>query len=312
MATRLLARASITIAIYAKALHHIFMKPMQIFLLTGLAMIAFAANSLLGRAALTGGVIGAGSFALIRLLSGAALLLMLQGPSRAAGSGDWLGAAALLIYAAFFSYAYISMDTGAGALLLFTTVQIIMVGAGVLRGEIIGPRVWCGLVLAMGGLIWWLLPGAARPPLIGAAAMAIAGAGWAAYSLLGLKGADPALRTAGNFIKASLLACLFIPFALWLSPEGPPQAGGILLAVISGAVTSGVGYTLWYKVLPSLTAAKAGICQLTVPVIAALGGAIFLQEAVTGKFALVTLLILGGVALATLPARRQAKTQNKM
>lgn len=280
------------------------MKIFPLILLTTLAMTAFAANSLLGRAALTGGVIGAGSFALIRLLSGAALLLVLSGPARAARGGSWAGAGALLVYAAFFSYAYISMDTGAGALLLFTTVQIIMVSAGVLRGEIIDPRVWCGLVLAMGGLIWWLLPGAARPPLIGAAAMSLAGAGWAAYSLLGLKESDPALRTAGNFFKASLLACLIIPVALWLAPEPLPQARGILLAVISGAVTSGLGYTLWYKVLPSLTAAKAGICQLTVPVIAALGGALFLQEVVTGKFALVTLLILGGVALATLPPRK--------
>lgn len=282
------------------------MTPARLFLLTSATLIAFAANSVLGRLGLVGGDIGPGSFALIRLLSGALLLAILLGPKTARRSGGWAGAMALFIYAAFFSYAYITMDAGAGALLLFSVVQIVMVGTGLLRGERLRLWQWAGLLMALCAMFWWLLPDAQSPPIAGSAAMILAGIGWAAYSLLGLKGSDPAASTAGNFLRASLLACLFIPLAFIAFPEQVPSLYGISLAVLSGAITSGLGYVLWYKALPHLSASRAGISQLSVPVIAAFGGVLFLGEAISQKFIIVSILILGGVALATL-TRKPAK-----
>ena len=279
------------------------MTPVRLFLLTLIAMIAFAGNSILGRIGLVEGGIGAGSFALIRLVSGAAILTLMLGPKKVSRSGDWPGAMALFVYAAFFSYAYIGIDAGVGALLLFAVVQIVMVGAGIARGETMHLRQWLGLGVAFSALVWWLLPGAQSPPLASAAAMILAGAAWAVYSLFGLSGAEPVARTAGNFLRAAVIACLVIPLCLWVQPEPWPHALGVILAVASGAITSALGYAIWYKALPHLTANSAGISQLTVPVIAAIGGVILLGETLSLKFGIVSLLILGGVAIATLKLR---------
>ncbi|MEM8634249.1 MAG: DMT family transporter [Pseudomonadota bacterium] len=272
--------------------------------LTGLAMVAFAANSVLGRLGLVDGGIGPGSFAAIRLVSGAILLCFIAGVRASASEGTWSGAISLLVYAAFFSYAYLELGAGMGALILFAVVQITMVGAGLVSGERLSFLQWTGLLSAMAGLIWLLSPGLTAPPFEGAVAMAIAGIGWGAYSLLGRAvSADPTARTAGNFARASLVGLVLLPGALMIMGEPTPATYGITLAIISGAITSGLGYAIWYAALPGLSAATAGIAQLTVPAIAALGGIVFLNEALTARFGLSTVIILGGVALATLTRR---------
>jgi len=277
----------------------------RLFGLTALAMIAFAANSVLGRLGLVDAGIGPGSFAAIRLVSGAVLLCLLVGPRGSLASGTWAGALALLVYAAFFSYAYLALDAGMGALILFAVVQISMVGAGLLGGERLTSRQWTGFGVAVAGLLWLLSPGLSAPPLAGSAAMAIAGLGWGVYSLLGRQaGSDPTARTAGNFARASLIGCLLLPIALMVEGEPEPALYGIALAITSGAITSGLGYAIWYAALPSLSATRAGIAQLTVPVIAALGGVLFLGELLTLRFAVSSVIILGGVAIATMAQKR--------
>lgn len=282
--------------------------PLKLVSLTAFTMIAFAANSVLGRLGLQGGDIGAGSFALIRLISGALVLALLVTPPRTLGSGSWKGGMALFIYAAFFSYAYLQLTAGTGALILFTVVQITMVGAGLLSGERFTLLQWTGLLSALFALGWLLSPGLEAPPIMGALVMAIAGIGWGIYSLLGRNtGADPTHNTAGNFLRASLigLACL-LPLILFIIPEQRPGLPGVIWAILSGALTSGLGYALWYKALKQLSATRAGIAQLTVPVIAALSGVLFLQEPMTWRFALSSLIILGGVGLATLTGGKTA------
>ena len=287
--------------------------PLQLVSLTAFTMIAFAANSVLGRLGLQGGDIGAGSFALIRLISGALVLAFLARPARALGSGSWQGGFALFIYAAFFSYAYLQLAAGTGALILFAIVQITMVGAGLLSGERFTPLQWTGLISALCALGWLLSPGLQAPPLIGALLMITAGVGWGIYSLLGRNtGADPTHNTAGNFLRASLIgfACL-LPLILFITPEQRPGLSGVIWAILSGTLTSGLGYALWYKALKQLSATRAGIAQLTVPVIAAFGGVLFLQEPMTWRFALSSLIILGGVGLATLTGEKNSPAKGK-
>lgn len=285
----------------------------KLIALTALTMIAFAANSVLGRVGLLGGDIGAGSFALIRLIAGALVLGVIAGPAKARLSGSWKGGIALFIYAAFFSYAYLQLAAGTGALILFAIVQLTMVGAGLLSGERFTPLQWGGLVCALLALGWLLSPGLEAPPLSGALAMMVAGLGWGAYSLLGRNTrADPKRNTAGNFIRASLIgAVCLLPLILGIAPEARPGTTGIMLAIVSGAVTSGLGYALWYMALKHLTATRAGVAQLTVPAIAALGGVLFLSEPMTWRFILSSLIILGGVGIATLtPANRPPATKS--
>jgi len=276
-------------------------------LLTIFAMIAFAANSLLGRLGLVEGGIGAGSFALIRLVSGALMLALIAGPRHSLSAGSWAGAASLFVYAVLFSYAYIALPAGTGALILFAMVQITMVGAGLVSGERLNPLQWSGMSVAILALIWLLSPGIDTPPLRAAGMMAIAGIGWGTYSLLGrhTTGTDPTRRTAGNFLRASLLATLILPLVLWHQPEPVPQTYGILLAITSGAITSGLGYAIWYAALRSLAATKAGVAQLTVPAIAALGGVLLLAEPISLRFVLASTLILFGVGMATLTGTKR-------
>ena len=265
-------------------------------LLTVLAMLAFAGNSLLCRVALKETAVDAVSFTAIRLASGALMLWLLLRLRREplAATGNWRGAAALFVYAAAFSYAYLQLDAGTGALLLFGAVQLCMVVFGLLRGERLNPQQALGFALATGGLVVLLLPGASAPPLVGGLLMLLSGLAWGAYTLLGRQAGPPLAATAGNFIRAlPFAALLLLPFLDQLRWDLP----GLVYSLISGALTSGVGYAIWYSALPGLGALQAGSVQLSVPVLAALGGALLLGETISLRLALVSVAVLGGIAL---------------
>lgn len=278
--------------------------PLRLFLVTALAMTAFAANSVLARLAMATGEAGPWSFTLIRLVSGAVVLALIVSPRRAIGSGGWASGAALLLYAAAFSLAYLTLATGTGALILFAIVQITMIGWGILQGERLAAARWAGLALALGGLVWLLLPGLEAPPLIGALLMGAAGVGWGIYSLRGRGASQPTVLTAGNFARACVLAIVIAGPALLLSGEASPSIEGVVYALASGAITSALGYAIWYAALRDLSASLAAIAQLTVPAIAAIGGMVFLSEPLTLRFVIATGLILGGVALASFARRK--------
>jgi drug/metabolite transporter (DMT)-like permease len=267
-------------------------------------MLAFAGNSVLCRIALRETGIDAASFTTIRLASGAVVLwLIVRFFRRAqAGGGSWLSALMLFAYAAGFSFAYLSLTTATGALLLFGAVQATMICWGLWRGERFGAGQLAGLALAVGGLVGLLLPGLSAPPLGGAALMLMAGVAWGVYSIRG-KGAGDATRvTAGNFLRAVPFAIVLSALSLLPLAEARLDAAGVACALASGAITSGLGYAIWYTVLPALKATSAATVQLSVPVIAALGGIVFLGEAVTLRFALASIAILGGIALVILRA----------
>ena len=273
---------------------------LRILLLGSLAMIAFAANSVLARFALVDGASGAWSFTLIRLISGA-LALGLLVRLKVKGTGSWKGAVSLLIYVAGFSYAYLALGAGFGALVLFAVVQFTMVGWALKSGERLSALQWAGLMAAFGALIWLLSPSLSAPSSgLAILSMMAAGMGWAAYSLIGRSSKAPTRDTAGNFLRASLIALLLTPLVFVTQPEAMPGNTAIAAALASGIITSGIGYAIWYGVLPALGRAQAGILQLTVPAIAALGGVLFLSEPLTLRLALSAAVILGGVGLATL------------
>ncbi|MEZ4360669.1 MAG: DMT family transporter [Kofleriaceae bacterium] len=270
----------------------------QTALLALLALTAFAANSLLCRTALRPGLIDAASFTGVRLGAGALTLGLLTARRRARG-GDGRSALALLAYAAPFSFAYLRLGAGEGALVLFGAVQTTMLGWGLARGERPGAAEWLGLALAVAGLIVLTAPGASAPDPLGAALMALAGASWGVYSLRGRGGGDPLAATAGNFLRAAPLAgALVVASALTGPLHVAPR--GVLLAALSGALASGLGYAIWYAALRGLTATRAAILQLAVPVLAAAGGVLWLDERITARAALASAAILGGVALAVL------------
>jgi drug/metabolite transporter (DMT)-like permease len=293
----------------------------RLALLVGLALLGFAGNSLLCRLALRGGDIDAAGFTALRIASGALALWLLatwqkkwgqspysvsstaklnKGSDPVFSHGDWPSALALFAYAAAFSYAYLGLSAATGALLLFGAVQLTMLGRAFALGERLDARQWLGLGAAIAGLLVLLLPGVQAPPLLNAALMLGAGVAWGLYSLRGRGNRDPLRTTAGNFLRA-------LPLAVVLALVGwrGLQFGttGVLAALASGALASGVGYALWYAALPSLRASSAGILQLSVPVLAALGGITLLGEPLGWRFALAAALTLGGVALATLRAR---------
>ncbi|HAE49694.1 MAG: EamA family transporter [Tistrella sp.] len=287
---------------------------------TVVAMIAFAANSVLCRWALDRTAIDPAAFTGIRLAAGAVMLwLCLRAGRRTGGGvwrgfwpgswpGSWAGAAALSAYAAAFSFAYVGLPAASGALLLFGAVQVTMIAAGLIRGERLRPLQWLGIMLAAGGLVALLAPGvqipdqgAQAPDPIAAVLMLASGAAWGAYSLIGRRSRDPLATTAGNFMRSLPLAVLLLVPAL-LRMEIDLQ--GVALAVASGAVASGLGYAVWYAVLPALGAAQAASVQLSVPVIAALGGTMLLGEAITWHLVVVSVAVLGGIALVIRPAAR--------
>jgi drug/metabolite transporter (DMT)-like permease len=269
--------------------------------LTTLAMAAFAGNSLLCRLALRHTGIDASTFTAIRLISGALVLWLVVRSNRSvqAGDGNWLSAGALFSYAACFSFAYVSLPTGSGALLLFGAVQALMIGHGLWSGERMRLAQLAGLVLAFGGLAGLLLPGASAPPPGGSLLMMLAGLSWGVYSLRGKGAGDPIRVTAGNFLRAAPMAVALGLFMLLVN--GPSlDATGFWLAVASGALTSGLGYAVWYSVLPALKSVTAATVQLSVPVLAALGGIAFLGEPLTLRLLLASVAILGGIGLVLL------------
>ena len=273
---------------------------------TGLALTAFAANSLLCRGALGRSAIDAASFSTIRLFSGAAALLAIAlatRPRGAALSGSWLSAGLLFLYAVPFSYAYVTLGAGTGALILFGAVQATMLAVALIAGERPHPMQWTGLIVALGGLVYLVLPGLSAPSTVGCALMITAGVAWGVYSIRGRVASDPLAETAGNFLRS-------VPMAVVVSMAAAGAArltpAGIGLAVLSGALASGLGYVAWYAALSGLTAIRAATVQLAVPVLAAVGGVLFLSERITVRLFISAVLILGGVGLAlTRTARRR-------
>ena len=278
---------------------------MRLLLLTALTMIAFAANSVLNRIGVGLLEMEASAFAFWRTLAGAVALWLLvrrrgNRPSRPLARRLG-GAAALALYMVGFSLAYRSLDAGLGALILFGALQLVLFGWALAQGEEVGARRWGGMALAFAGLVWLLWPsGAAVVPRTGAFSMLAAAVGWGIYTILGRAEADPLGVTASNFAWA-------LPFvALPALPvlTGLPSPAALATALLAGAVTSGLGYALWYRVLPQLATSTAGIAQLSVPVIAILGGGALLGEAVTPRMWIAALAVLGGIALAVTPRRR--------
>lgn len=272
------------------------MLSLRVIFLTSLAMLAFAGNSLLCRAALLNTRIDAASFTTIRLLSGAILLYLLvrMRHGKQTAGGNWPSALALFIYAAGFSFAYVSLPAASGALILFGAVQATMISHGMWTGERLRGWQLVGMVCALGGLLGLLLPGLSAPPLYGSILMLSAGIAWGIYSLRGKGAGHPTLATAGNFMRAVAIAATL---SLVMLHRVTLDQAGILYAVLSGALASGIGYAIWYSVLPALKATHAATVQLSVPVIAALGGIIFLGESISIRLALASTAILGGIAL---------------
>jgi drug/metabolite transporter (DMT)-like permease len=269
-------------------------------LLTLVTMLAFAGNSVLCRLALKHTTIDAATFTSIRLVSGAVVLWLIVRFTRAGrtGVGNWWSALALFVYAAGFSLAYVSLNAATGALLLFGSVQATMIGRAIWQGERLSRLQWLGIVLALAGLVGLMLPGLAAPPLLGAALMLSAGAAWGVYSLRGKGVGDSTLVTAGNFWRAAVMA-LALSGAMQISSllNASWDGAGVAYALASGSITSGLGYALWYSVLPSFKATQAATIQLSVPVIAALAGVALLGEVMTEQFVLASAATLGGIAL---------------
>ena len=272
------------------------MKADRVIALTALAMTAFAANSLLCRLALKHTAIDAASFTGIRLSSGAVMLWLLVHFRRGSytGAGNWGSAFALFAYAAGFSFAYISLPAASGALLLFGAVQATMIGHGLWTGERLHRLARVGLALALAGLVGLLLPGLSAPPLTGSLLMVGAGIAWGIYSLRGKGAGDPTRVTAGNFLRAVPLTAVL---SLLVLNRASLDTQGVYYALASGALASAIGYAIWYTALPALKATHGATVQLSVPVIAALGGIVFLGESLSLRLVLASMAILGGIAL---------------
>lgn len=271
---------------------------MRTFILTAFALTAFAFNSILCRMALGPGEIDAAGFTVIRLVSGTvtlAALILASGKTRnPAKSGSWRSGFFLFAYAACFSFAYLGLSTATGALVLFGCVQLTMVGISLAKGTRLRPIEWTGLVVALGGLVYLVLPGLSAPPLMNALLMAAAGIAWGVYTLRGKGSADPLAETAGNFVRSVPMAAVL---GLLFLANFHISARGVLFAVLSGAVASGIGYAVWYAALKYHTPTRAAVLQLSVPVIAAIGGVVFLAEAASMRLFIAGALILGGIGL---------------
>jgi drug/metabolite transporter (DMT)-like permease len=274
---------------------------MKTILYTVFALVAFAFNSILCRLALGAETIDAVSFTSIRLLSGAITLLIISAfinrKKAETIGGNWVSAFFLFAYAICFSLAYINLTTGTGALILFGSVQMTMIGTALRSGERPKLLEWIGLITTFGGLIYLVLPGLAAPSLLSSGLMAVAGISWGFYTLRGRGSTNPIADTTGNFIRTvPMIILVGLPFVyqIHLSPNG------VLFAVLSGAAASGIGYSVWYAVLPHHTATRAAILQLSVPALASIGGAVLLAEIVSLRLLLATVFILGGISLAIL------------
>ncbi|MFZ5933715.1 DMT family transporter [Pseudomonas sp. HS6-2] len=268
------------------------------------SLVAFAANSIFCRLALRDGAIDAESFTVVRLASGAVFLLLLirlRKRGMALG-GCWKGGLALYLYAYLFSVAYLQLGAGVGALVLFGAVQITMFAVAWLRGERLSARTLLGMLIAFAGLVLLLLPGAEAPPLLSALVMAASGVAWGAYSLLGKGSPNPLADTAGNFVR-SLPLLLVLGVVMLALARTHVSPAGLLYALASGVLASGAGYAVWYGVVKQVSAQQAATMQLSVPVIAALGGVVLIGEPMSLRLLLASLVVLGGVALALLPVR---------
>lgn len=280
---------------------------LQTVLLTALAMIAFASNSLLNRLALGQDAIDPTSYTAIRLASGAAMLFLLASLQRRRNSpflgGSWLSAAFLFLYAITFSFAYLSLSTGSGALILFGSVQVTMIIVALRSGERPHPTEWIGLFLALGGLVYLVFPGLTAPSPLGSGLMTVAGIAWGFYTLRGRGSGNPLGDTAGNFVYSvpMVLVILMLSFG-----DISVSSSGVMYAVLSGALASGVGYVIWYAALRGLTGTRAATVQLSVPVITAWSGVVFLAEAVSARLVIAGALILGGIALAVTSRAKKA------
>jgi len=272
--------------------------------LTAVAMIAFAANSILCRMALGAGLIDAASFASVRVASGVAMLAVIVAPRwrrQGRSPGSWRAAAMLFAYMVCFSFAYVTLGAATGALILFGAVQVTMFVAALRAGEHFPPVSWAGLALAIGGLVYLVSPGVTAPAVDGAVLMIIAGIAWGMYSLFGRGSGDPLTATANNFLYCLPLVLLV---SLAFAGRWHGTGAGFLLAIASGAIASGLGYVIWYAALKGLTATQAATVQLSVPVIAALGGVMLLAEAVSPRLVIASAATLGGVAIVLLQRSR--------
>lgn len=281
---------------------------MRIVLLTALAMIAFAANSVLARLALADGAMDALSYTGIRILAGAVILFLLvwwrtrQSGAGFSLAGHWLQAGALLGYALGFSLAYGWLGAATGALILFASVQVGMVARAIAAGDRPGLLEWLGLLLALGAFAYLVSPGLTAPDPLGSLLMVLAGLCWAAYSLLGRGSVRPLDDTAGNFLRCAPVAVLLLAIGVW---DNAPRWDGLVYAIASGAVASGLGYAVWYAVLPALTRTRAAIVQLSVPALSAFGAVLFIGEALDARLLVSSTVILGGIGVATLAAGRR-------
>jgi drug/metabolite transporter (DMT)-like permease len=278
--------------------------------LTLLALLAFASNSLLTRLALGTHQIDAAGFTAIRLGAGAVMLVALvlaQTKSWSALKGTGVaGPLALFAYAAPFSFAYLRIGAAVGALVLFGVVQLTMIGYGIARGERPSAMMWLGLVLAAAGLALLTIPSVTRPDPLGVLLMAVAGVAWAVYTLVGRGTSNPLAANARSFLWSAPLAIALVLYLMLSRSDAPPSGQGIALALMSGAVTSGLGYAIWYRALPSLTVTQAAVAQLSVPVIAALGAVALLGEAVSSRLVVAGALVLTGVGLVLSARARKA------
>jgi drug/metabolite transporter (DMT)-like permease len=271
---------------------------MQTVLYTVLALIAFASNSVLCRVALRDGAIDPASFSTIRLAAGAVTLLFVTSfTGKRALPGSWTSAVILFLYAVPFSFAYTRVTAGAGALILFGAVQLTMISAGLWRGERPRPLQWFGLGLSLAGLVYLLLPGIGTPSLSGGALMGLAGCSWGVYSLRGRGAANPLAQTTSNFVRS---VPLILAVSLLTTSQFHVERTGALFALVSGVVASGLGYVVWYVALRSLTATRAAVVQLAVPILAAAGGVTFLGEILSPRLVIASTMVLGGIGLALL------------
>jgi len=270
-------------------------------LFTGLALIAFAANSVLCRLALGEETIDASGFTIIRLLSGAIVLLVIisfnRNKSDTAEKGSWYSGLMLFIYAVTFSFAYVTLDTATGALILFGSVQTTIILLSLLSGNRLHISEWAGVIMAFIGFVYLILPSVTTPSVIGFILMSVSGAAWGVYTLKGRSSKNALMDTTFNFLRTIPLIIILAIFTIWnihLSPKG------ILLAALSGGIASGIGYTLWYISLGGLSATQAAVLQLLVPIIAAFGGVIFISEVITLRLTISAIIILGGISIVVL------------
>lgn len=288
-----------------KKLNNHFIKT---FILTGLALIAFAANSILCRLALGNETIDASSFTIIRLFSGGIVLLMILKISgnkiQQSSNGSWISSLILFVYAITFSFAYVTLDTGTGALILFGSVQITIILLSIISGNKLSIYEWLGTIIAFIGFVYLILPDVTSPSIIGFLLMTLAGIAWGSYTIKGKESKSPLADNTYNFLRTIPFLIILLIFTI---KKLNYSFDGILLAVVSGGITSGIGYTIWYMAIGGLTKVQTSVVQLLVPVIAAFGGVLFISEKITFHLTISSLLILGGILVVVLGRKNSKK-----